>query len=129
MRARFILAAALVGTLAIAGCRTAPVYNVDNTSFAIPSSSIETREQAIIVAGAKRGWRFEKAAPGHLIAKNNVRGKHYVEVDVLFNETAFSIQYRDSRDLNYDPTNREIHPSYNAWVNYLETDIAASVPG
>lgn len=122
----------LVAVLAMAGCRTAPVYNAENVAFAPAASSTRSLslrdvQNAIIRAGATRGWTFEEQAAGHLVGKVTVRGKHYAEVDVLFDQNTFSINYRNSRNLNYSAENRAIHPNYNSWVNLLQQSIQTEV--
>ncbi|MFK7944698.1 MAG: hypothetical protein AB8B85_17565 [Paracoccaceae bacterium] len=123
----------LVAILAVAGCRNMPVYNPQNVSFA-PSAASSSKQlrlkdfkNAIIRAGAKRGWAFTQKAPGHLIGKVTVRGKHYAEVDVLFDQEAFTINYRNSRDLKYMPENNTIHKNYNTWINNLQKDIQSEI--
>lgn len=122
----------LVAILAVAGCRTAPIYNAQDVAFAPAASStrsLSMREvqNAIIRAGSTRGWTFEEQAAGHLVGKVTVRGKHYAEVDVLFDQQAFTINYRNSRNLNYSADNGVIHPNYNSWVNLLQQSIQTEV--
>ena len=122
----------LVAILAVAGCRTAPIYNAQNVAFAPAASSAKSVsmrdvQNAIIRAGASRDWTFEEQAAGHLIGKVTVRGKHYAEVDVLFDQESFTINYRNSRNLNYSAENGAIHPNYNSWVNLLQKAIQREV--
>jgi hypothetical protein len=42
-----------------------------------------------------------------------VRNKHYIEVDIAFDEKTFRITYRDSRNMNYN--GQTIHWNYNNW--------------
>lgn len=115
----------------VAGCRTAPLYNVVDQSYAQPpvaaAPTLEDYKKAIIRGGAKRGWSFDEAGRGHLIGTVAVRGKHFATVDVTFDTEAFSITYNTSRNLNHDPGTNEIHPNYNSWVRLLQQDIQAEV--
>ncbi len=119
--------------VAVAGCRTTTLRNVQDTPFAAvavePAKplSLQDYEAAIIRAGAQRGWTFERAGTGHLVGSVNVRGKHSAQVDVLFNTETFSIVYKDSRNLNYKAETGEIHPNYNHWVSNLEDDIQREI--
>lgn len=130
---RPLVVMAFLGMLALAGCRAAPIYNPTDVAFA-PAAvgahehfTLADYRDAIIRAGAKRGWMFEDAGPGHLIGHVAVRGKHFATVDVLYDTDDFSIKYKDSRNLNYNPSRGEIHPNYNSWIGNLQKDIQAEV--
>ena len=121
---------AIVSVLALSGCRAAPIYNATDIAFATPvqrSLSLNDYRAAIIRAGAKRGWTFQDEGPGHLVGDVAVRGKHFATVDVFFDTDKFSITYRDSRNLNYNESRKEIHPNYNSWVNNLQSDIQSEI--
>ena len=130
---KVIPALAVAVVLALAGCRSAPLHNPTDIAFPEPAASsmprltLEDYKDAIIRAGAKRGWFFEEEAPGHLIGNVAVRGKHFATVDVLFDTEAFSIKYRDSRNLDHDPSTGRIHTNYNSWVTNLQNDIQAEI--
>jgi hypothetical protein len=130
---RIVPVLAVAAVLALAGCRSAPLHNPTDIAFPEPAASsmptltLEDYKNAIIRAGAKRGWFFEEEAPGHLIGNVTVRGKHFATVDVLFDTEEFSIKYRDSRNLDYDPSTGRIHTNYNSWVTNLQKDIQAEI--
>ncbi len=118
--------------VAVAGCRTQAIHNPTEVAYAPPAASGKqlTRtdyKNAIIRAGVQRGWAFEDAGPGHLVGNLAVRGKHFATVDVLYDTETFTINYRDSRNLDYDAAKREIHSNYNAWVGNLQQDIQTEV--
>ena len=123
----------LVAAVAIAGCRMGePVYNATDVAYspaATVTRSLDRTEykNAIIRAGTQRGWTFQDAGPGHLIGNLAVRGKHFATVDVFYDTDSFTINYRDSRNLEYDPATRQIHPNYNSWVQNLQQEIQAEV--
>ncbi|HUF87994.1 MAG TPA: hypothetical protein VMM59_11485 [Thermohalobaculum sp.] len=123
----------LVTVLAVAGCRTAPLYNATDVNFASPASTSAARltlddyRNAIIRGGAKRGWTFEDAGPGHLVGSVTVRGKHHAKVDVMFDTEQFSITHKASQNLNYNPSRQQIHPNYNSWVSNLQQEIQAEI--
>jgi len=130
---RYIPALALIAALVLAGCRSAPVYSPQGIKFAEPAVSVtqpltlEDYKRAIIRGGARRGWTFEETAPGHLVGKLNVRGKHFATVDVTFDTREFSISYKDSQNLKYDPATQQIHTNYNSWVSNLQNDIQSEI--
>jgi hypothetical protein len=108
-----------------------PVYNATDVAYspAVATTSLSRADykNAIIRAGTQRGWTFQDAGPGHLIGNLAVRGKHFATVDVLYDTESFTINYRDSRNLEYDPATRQIHPNYNSWVQNLQQEIQAEV--
>lgn len=125
--------AVIVAALALAGCRSATVETVRDEPYGIagdatPASlSLAQYQSAIVRAGVKRGWVFQQVASGHLQGTIDVRGKHEASVDVFFDTQKFTILYKDSRNLDYDPAKGTIHPNYNSWVRNLENDIRSEV--
>ncbi len=127
------IALILVSVLALSGCRTAQLKNINDAPYGLSAVSspaqlsMEDYEKAIIRAGSKRNWVFQRVDTGHLVATNTVRGKHTAVVDVTFDNTAFSITFKSSSNLNHDASSNQIHPNYNHWVTNLEKDIRAEV--
>ncbi len=122
----------LLSLVAVAGCRVAPLYNVTDATFPQPVASTQQPgmadyRNAIIRAGASRGWVFEDVEPGHMIGKIAVRGKHFATVDVMFDQEQFSIVHKSSQNLNYDASTNQIHPNYNSWVRLLQQDIQTEI--
>jgi len=131
---RRILPLTIAAMLVLAGCRaTVPVENVvkepyGSTTYANAGKlTLSDYEKAIIRAGTYRNWISKTIAPGQVEATNVIRGKHTVVVDIIFNTETFSIDYKRSANLKWDPTSRTIHPNYNAWVKLLEADIKAEI--
>jgi hypothetical protein len=122
----------LVAAVAVAGCRAETVYNPTDVAYAPAATATQALTQtdyknAIIRAGTQRGWTFEDAGPGHLIGNIAVRGKHFATVDVFYDTDSFTINYKNSRNLEYDPAKNEIHTNYNSWIRNLQQDIQAEV--
>lgn len=123
----------LCGTLALAGCRTTRLENVESMPYGGTGLSNTTQlsmaqiESAIVRAGTRRGWVFSGAGPGHLVGNVDVRGKHHATVDVFYDQSDFSILYKDSQNLNYDASTKQIHPNYNSWVRLLADEIRAEI--
>jgi len=80
-------------------------------------------EKAFKGCSAHRGWKFQSVSSGNLIGKLIVRGKHYVEVAVKFNSKEYTITYRNSKNMRYDPETNTIHRRYNSWVENLDNDV------
>ena len=85
--------------------------------------SVEEVRRAIIAGAQRRGWTPRLEGDSKIIASILVRSRHYAEVEIAFTATSYSITYRDSRELDYDKDNREIHGNYNKWVNNLSDSI------
>lgn len=111
--------------LLIAACRTAPVYNVESAPLdAPPTATLQDIQRAIIRAGAQRGWEMSPVEPGHIVG-TLARRDFTAVIDITFTTQSYSITYKNSNNLNYDGTN--IHSNYNAWIQYLQTDIKNQV--
>lgn len=119
----FKLVLVIFAGLAIASCRTAPVYNVQSSTMATSASaSLEDVSRTIKQAGAGLGWQMVEKGPGHIEGKLLIR-KHMAQVDIRFDTKTFSIIYQDSANLKYDGS--VIHNNYNGWVQNLEKAILA----
>lgn len=135
---------------AVAAHARAPIVDVESSP--IPAGlTLDQIERAIIV-GTQRGWVMKPIAPGHIEAKLSVRS-HLAVVDIHYDESAFSIRYQTSRNLNYKAGNTDecvkqprgqrggsatgsstrcarsarIHRNYNRWVRNLEMDLNQSL--
>lgn len=120
-----VVAAAMV--LLAAGCRTpTPVYNVTNASVSTAKSnpSLDEIGRTIVQAGAALGWQMKQVKPGYILGTLNIR-KHVAVVDINYSAKSYSIQYKDSTELNYDGAS--IHPNYNGWVQNLDNRIRAQL--
>ena len=115
--------AMIILTMALIGCRTAPVYNVTeapvNASGKVSSNDVK---KAIISADAGLGWQMKEVKPGHIVGTLFLR-KHMASVDIPYSDKSYSINYKDSSELNYD--NGNIHSNYNGWVQNLDRAIQA----
>jgi hypothetical protein len=111
-----------------AGCsKTMVNFSDQPLSMGNQNLTMEQVDKSIIVAGSKRGWVMTKAGEGHMIGTLNVR-VHMVQVDVKYNTHSFTIAYRNSTNLDYNPQRGTIHRSYNTWITNLKNDIQATVP-
>ncbi|MCC2675539.1 MAG: hypothetical protein K0R58_2486 [Ramlibacter sp.] len=90
------------------------------TASGQPASADQIRT-ALQAAGAPRGWQITPAGQGKALAVLNVRGKHSISADITYTRGTYSIKYRDSSNMNYEPSGL-IHPKYNMWVQTLIDD-------
>ncbi|VVD66290.1 putative lipoprotein [Pandoraea pneumonica] len=154
---RRLLAASLAVTLtamlapaAHAARPAVPIVPHDNMPIVSGSGkplSLEEIRGAITRGAAGHDWATTQDKPGELVASINVRNKHYASVTIKYTETAYSVSYRDSTNLEYAlsgapaassrredfnntalPANTPmIHPNYNRWVDTLIRDINAEL--
>lgn len=122
MRIRTIFAA-LVVAIAVVGCTTAPIMNVDDAAVAVPSGKSVTSDQvrtAVIRAGSALGWQIKDESPNVLVGTLVLR-KHTAVVEIPYSATTFSIKYRSS--INLDEQGGMIHKNYNGWIQNLTRGI------
>ena len=119
-----VLAAAVALCLA-GGCRIAPVDQINNEPFYGVSKNTDLNQitQKILDAGKRRGFGMKVIAPGHIEAAYVKRDVRAI-MDVNYTTEHFSITYKDSANLKYDPAEKTISTHYNKWVNTLKIDIA-----
>ena len=117
-----IVTAALVF---LAGCKSNPVYNVDNAPIDVSAKhSSKQIKKAIITAGSSLGWKMKEKKKGHIVGTLFLR-KFVAIVDVRYNNKSYSITYKDSKNLNYDGKN--IHKNYNGWIKNLDRRIQSHI--
>lgn len=121
---RFALIAVCV--LALAACTTRPIYNVENVAVvtAGKAATMTDVERAILQAGTGLGWTMTPVKPGLVTGRIALR-THVAVVDVTYDTRTFSINYKES--VNLDASNGNIHKNYNGWVENLERDIRANL--
>lgn len=114
----------LIAAIAIlaGACSNQPIYNVGKRPYppAAQSLPLDRIEAAIIAGGEQRGWRFERVAPGHLLAVQS-QPKYDATVDIKYDQTGYEILHRSTRGMKEQ--NGTIHPHYNFWVRNLDSDI------
>lgn len=118
-------AVVVLAAVLLAGCRSAPVYNVERSTFNTTGQpSMEQVTRAIQRAGTSLGWQTKVERPGLILATLNIR-THQAVVEIPYDEQGFAIQYQDSANLDHDGD--QIHSNYNGWVQNLERQIRAEV--
>ena len=106
------------------GCRIAPIYNVagDAVQSNKPNLTMRDVSKAIMRAGVSLGWQMQETSPGHITGTLQLRD-HVAVVDVAYDTQSYSIQYKDSTNLQYNADKGEIHKNYNGWIQNLENGI------
>lgn len=117
----------------LVGCRTTgkPVFNVESANINTVSGKEPTLEdvsRAIVSASGNSNppWNMQIVKPGHIVATLHTR-THMAQVDIQYTTKGYSITRKDSADLQYDPEKGTIHPSYNKWIQTLDSNIRMKV--
>lgn len=116
-----------VAFVLLGGCRTAPIYNVNEAPVVVASGKQATMDDvktAIMRAGGRLGWQMTETGPGVINARIALRG-HTASVDVNYNTKTYTIAYRDSTGM--DARSGQIHKNYNGWIENLDRDIRAEL--
>ncbi|MCW8918353.1 MAG: hypothetical protein OQL08_06010 [Gammaproteobacteria bacterium] len=106
----------------LAGCRSEAVYNVEQAAVvaSIDKPSAQDVKTAIMRAGGGLGWVMKENGNGKLIGTLSLR-KHLAVVDIDYSTKSYSINYKDSQQLDY--TGTTIHKNYNGWIQNLNRAI------
>jgi len=109
------------------GCRTTPVFNVENANINTISGKepvLEDVTRAIVSASANSNppWNMQVVKPGYIVATLHNR-THMAQVDIQYTTKGYSITRKDTADLQYDAEKGTIHPGYNKWVQRLDSNI------
>jgi hypothetical protein len=123
---------ALLLAVALVGCRAGgQVYEVKDAPIQTASGKELTLEQvqkAIIDAGIKQTWIMTPIKPGEMLGEYNVQS-HQIHVVIPYTTKTYSILYKDSSNLRYDPVKRTIHVNYAKWIERLDNEIKARLSG
>lgn len=114
--------AALIA-LAIVGCASVPIMNVDSAAVPTVAGKPMTQEQvraAIIRAGGALGWQMKDEGPNKMVGTLVLR-THTAVVEIPYSSTTYSIKYRSS--INLDESGGNIHKNYNGWIQNLNKGI------
>lgn len=115
-RSRWIVLAAL-----LAGCVTAPVYEVEDRPLDYDRPiSIEEVGRRIERAATMQNWTTQRLSPGHMIASKK-KGRHVGTVTIAYDTRRFSLLFRNAVDFKH--SGGRIHKLYNEWVRVLEDTI------
>ena len=119
-----------VGLLATAPAAFADDPIKDIIDREVPSLKNGTRialsevERSILSACERRKFQCAVESPG-LINARWQRGKHSFEVTIPHSEHAYSIRYKDSVRMDYNPARQRIDDAYNEYIDGLAEHIEA----
>jgi len=91
----------------------------DGTRIALPDV-----QAAILAACESRKFEASVVSPG-LITARWVHGSHTFDVSIPFTDAAYSIRYKDSQRMDYNPKKNRIDDAYNEYVAALSEHIEA----
>jgi hypothetical protein len=81
-------------------------------------------EAAILAACLRRNFEASVVSPGVITARW-VHGGHSFDVTIPFNDANYSIRYKDSQRMDYNPARNRIDDAYNEYVAALSEHIEA----
>jgi hypothetical protein len=133
-----LLALLLAPVIATAAQRSKTIENIPPWPHLAPVGTSPDRLVAAITAAAEyQGWRVIGEDPG-VVTAILMRRTHEAVVTIGYDELNFWIDYKDSKNLNYNPKDLmgrrkgerrivtkgpRIHPNYNRWVAELADQI------
>jgi hypothetical protein len=111
---------------AVVACRAGgQVYEVKDAPVeSAKPLTLEQIQKAIIDAGIKQTWIMTPIKPGEMLGEFNVQS-HQIHVMIPYTTKNYSILYKDSSNLRYDPVKRTIHVNYAKWIERLDNEIKA----
>ena len=121
-------------TIATAAQLSKTIENIPPRPHLAPvGTSPDQLVTAITAAAEYQGWRVIGEAPG-VVTAILMRRTHEAVVTIGYDELNFWIDYKDSKNLNYNPKDLvrrrkvatkgpRIHPNYNRWVAELADQI------
>jgi len=81
-------------------------------------------QAAILAACERRRFAATVVSPG-LITARWVHGGHWFDVSIPFSDSTYSIRYKDSERMDYNPAKNRIDDAYNEYVAALSEHIEA----
>jgi hypothetical protein len=81
-------------------------------------------EAAILTACQRRKFEASVVSPGVITARW-VHGGHSFDVSIPFSDSTYSIRYKDSQRMDYNPARNRIDDAYNEHVAALSEHIEA----
>lgn len=138
-------------TIGVQARDTVPLINYEDVNIVTSSGKKPTMTQvkAAIVAAAQtpmrssggQTWVMKETSANQMTGTLDVRDKHHITITVTYNENKFSVVYKDSVNMHYEPTKvaqapmstvivsdkPHIHPYYNNWVKSLVNNIRREI--
>ncbi len=126
---RYVLLPLMFVLIAIGGCRSVTVAEVRDEPFfaAAKDADLNQITQKILEVGRQRQFGMKVITSGHIEAVYFHRNARAV-MDIKYTTEHFSIIYKDSTGLKYNPAEHTISSHYNTWVKNLKIDISNIYP-
>ena len=125
MKSRGVRAIAVCLALAaMVACRAGgQVYEVKDAPIeSAKPLTLDQVQKAMIDAGIKQTWIMTPIKPGEMLGEFNIQS-HQIHVTIPYTTKNYSILYKDSSNLRYDPVKRTIHVNYAKWIERLDNEI------
>jgi len=132
MKSLFFASLTAVGLLAAAPAALANDPLKELIDQEVPALKDGTRmtlaavERAILDACARRKFAATVVEPGLITARWENRG-HSFEVSIPYTDSTYSIRYKDSVRMDYNPAKNRIDDAYNEYVAGLNEHIEAGL--
>jgi predicted fused transcriptional regulator/phosphomethylpyrimidine kinase len=110
----------LIILFAVAGCSSVQVRPI--TSSVPLNMDLQKVESAITRGANDRDWVAKKMGANLMELSLDTRGHHLV-VNIKYDTASYSIVYKDSTYMKYDPSRNTIHGKYQKWVSNLRQAI------
>ena len=114
---------------AMVGGRPVPIIDLIDAPVVTASGvnpDLTAVQNAILAGLLIKGWIGQVVHPG-LVHGVLLLREHRAEVDISFDNKAYSIKYASSEKLDYDAEKLLIHRNYNNWIVYLHRAIDAEM--
>jgi hypothetical protein len=132
MKTRSLSLALLVGLLSVAPIALADDPLKELIDQEVPALKDGSRmaltdvERAILDACARRKFKATVVEPGVIHARWEHRG-HSFDISIPYTNSAYSIRYKDSVRMDFNPDKRRIDDAYNEYVAGLAEHIEAGL--
>ena len=87
----------------------------------VPKNTYEV-EVAIMKGAAYKGWSVQKVDISTIQAKK-IYKKQQLTVDIIFSSEDYTIYYRNSENMKYNPATKTISNEYKDWIYDLDVAI------
>jgi len=84
--------------------------------------SVEQVEQAVLAGLADQNWEIISSSD-HLIQARKKSSQMQAIIEVAYGYRGFSIEYFDSKNMDYDPESDKISAKYEKWVYRLMREV------
>ena len=130
MKSKIMLSAVVAAAFLAVGCAPIPVLNVDHEQVMRldgKTLTMSDMEKIVRLAAYQEEWETEVVSPGHIVATRQSGNDWKLQADILYTTTDFSIHYKDSSGLQYNPMTGKIAKHGRGVMNDLEGRIKDEV--